>query len=183
MGHKETLKNVWNGLGTSTRSPTALLSEKTILLIEANCQERHTRLYSTSKITTTFPVASLTSATAIDKLSVILRSNGRVSPESGMRNHRCILQNVEYPEDSREEDTQKERQQLIQVVWRLEKNIIVELIVMTLDLPGTYQNLVRRAVYLPSVDVTLTLRYFTSSEAFSRLDRADAPDPSPSLQD
>ena len=55
-------------------------------------------------------------------------------------------------ENSHQKDTQKERQQLIQVVWRLEKKI-VELIVMTLDLLGTYQNLVRLAVYLPSVDV------------------------------
>ena len=69
-----------------------------------------------------------------------------------MKNNHCILQNIGYKEVSHEEDIQKQRQQLIQVVWRLERKI-VELIFMTLDLLGTNQNLVRLAVYLPSVDV------------------------------
>lgn len=75
----------------------------------------------------------------------------RVSVESGRKNIHGILQNIEDMEDSQEEEIQKQRQQLIQVVQRLEKKI-VRLIVRTLDLLGTNQDLVSLAVYLPGVD-------------------------------
>lgn len=71
--------------------------------------------------------------------------------ESGRENINGILQNIEDIEDSQEEEIQKQRQQLIQVVQRLEKKI-VRLIVGTLDLFGTNQDLVSLAVYLPGVD-------------------------------
>ena len=74
-----------------------------------------------------------------------------VSVESGRKNMHGVLQKIEYMEDSQEEKVQKQRQQLIQVVQRLEKKI-VRLIVKTFHLLVTSQHLVSLAVYLPGMD-------------------------------
>ena len=69
------------------------------------------RSYSTLKTTMISSIGSLTSASATDELSVILRSTGRLesawSPER--KNIRGIPQNIEDMEDSQEEEIQKQR--------------------------------------------------------------------------
>ncbi|KAL9134105.1 MAG: hypothetical protein Q9175_004712 [Cornicularia normoerica] len=74
-----------------------------------------------------------------------------VSIQSGRGNIHGILQNIEDMEDSEEDEIQKHRQQLIEIVKRLETKT-TRLIVRTLNLLVTNQGLESLSVYLPGVD-------------------------------
>ena len=102
----------------------------------------------------------------MDELSFIFGSTGRMeSARSPQRKSiRGILQYLEDVEDSREEEVQKQRQQLIQVVQRLEKKI-VGLDTRPLDLPDTNQNLIGLDVYLPGMHVGMQKRMSTRSRS------------------
>lgn len=74
-----------------------------------------------------------------------------VSIESGRGNLHGILQNIEDMVDSEEDEIKRQRQQLIDIVKRLEKKT-TRLIVRTLNLLATNQDLQSLSVYLPGVD-------------------------------
>ena len=74
-----------------------------------------------------------------------------VSIESGRGNIHGILETIENMEDSMEEEIQLHRQQLIHIVQKLERKT-VKLIIRTLNLLVSNQDLISLAVYLPGVD-------------------------------
>ncbi|CAD6577579.1 MAG: hypothetical protein ASARMPREDX12_008402 [Alectoria sarmentosa] len=74
-----------------------------------------------------------------------------VSIESGRGNLHGILQNIEDMEDSEEDEIKKHRQQLIEIVKRLETKT-TRLIVRTINLLVTNQDLQSLSVYLPGID-------------------------------
>ncbi|KAL9064526.1 MAG: hypothetical protein Q9161_008818 [Pseudevernia consocians] len=74
-----------------------------------------------------------------------------VSIESGRGNIHGILEAIESMEESIEQEVQRHRQQLIYVVRKLERKT-VKLIIRTLNLLVSNQDLVSLAVYLPGVD-------------------------------
>jgi len=74
-----------------------------------------------------------------------------VSIQSGRGNLHGILENIEYMEDSAEEEIQKHRAQLITLVQRLESKT-VRLMIRTLSLLASNQDLISLTVYLPGVD-------------------------------
>ncbi len=74
-----------------------------------------------------------------------------VSIESGRGNIHGILEAIESMEESIEQEVQRHRHQLIHVVRKLERKT-VKLIIRTLNLFVSNQDLVSPAVYLPGVD-------------------------------
>lgn len=74
-----------------------------------------------------------------------------VSVESGRKNIYDILRRIQEMEDSKEEEIEKRRQQLIHAAQGLERKI-VSLMVRTLRLVATIHSLVNLAVYVPGED-------------------------------
>lgn len=74
-----------------------------------------------------------------------------MSIESGRGNIHGILENIEAMEDIQEEEIQEHRNQLIAIVQQLESRT-VRLIIRTLSLLASNQDLISLAVFLPGVD-------------------------------
>ena len=74
-----------------------------------------------------------------------------VEMQSGRENIYSIVEKIDDMDHGEEEDIQRHREQLIEVVHQLEKKT-VRLIVRTLNLIATCQNLISLAIYLPGRD-------------------------------